>query len=52
MNVETVEGVVKFLNYWVEAHNYSIQTGDAVPWANITSKADEYEAKTIQSEFC
>ena len=48
MNVETVEGVVKFLNYWVEAHNYSIQTGDAVPWANTTSKADEYEAKAIQ----
>ena len=48
MNVETVEGVVKFLNYWVEAHNYSIQTGDVVPWANTTSKADEYEAKAIQ----
>ena len=48
MNVETVEGVVKFLNYWVAAHNYSIQTGDVVPWANTTSKADEYEAKAIQ----
>ena len=48
MNVETVEGVVKFLNYWVAAHNYSIQTGDAVPWANTTSKADEHDTKSIQ----
>ena len=48
MNVETVEGVVKFLNYWMEAHNYSIQTGDAVPWANTTSKADEHDTKSIQ----
>ncbi|MDO4885033.1 MAG: DUF6318 family protein [Rothia sp. (in: high G+C Gram-positive bacteria)] len=48
MNVETVEGVVKFLNYWVEAHNYSIQTGDAQLWANTTSKVYENDTKSIQ----
>ena len=48
MNVETVEGVVKFLNYWNDIRNYSFQTGDAVPWANTTSKAYKKEAETIQ----
>ena len=49
MNVETVEGVVKFLNYWNDIRNYSFQTGDAYACAGITSAEYEIEGKTLNS---
>ena len=49
MNVETVEGVVKFLNYWNDIRNYSFQTGDAYACAAITSAEYKIEGKTLNS---
>ncbi len=47
MNVETVEGVVKFLNYWNDIRNYSFQTGDAYACAAITSAEYKIEGKPL-----
>lgn len=38
MNVETLEGLEKFIAYWNDMRNYAIQTGDARQAQKITSK--------------
>ena len=41
MNIESEEGLEKFLGYWIDLVNYGVQTGDFAAARNHTS--DEYQ---------
>ena len=38
MDVETPEGLYKFLQYWTDLHNYAVQTGDSKELGNRISE--------------
>lgn len=45
MNVETLEGLEKFITYWNDMRNYAIQTGDVVAVRNLVDDSFEQEQK-------
>ncbi len=49
MNVETLEGLEKFIGYWNDMRNYALQTGDVLPIRSLvddsyTQEEDYYDS--------
>lgn len=45
MNVETLEGLEKFITYWNDMRNYALQTGDVVTVRSLVDDSFEQEEK-------
>ena len=48
MDIETPEGLYKFLQYWTDLHNYAMQTGDSKELGNRTDSEYKSAAEFIQ----
>ena len=51
MDIETPEGLYKFLQYWTDLHNYAMQTGDVEKLAPRISKNYDAETSFAQSVY-